>query len=254
MSGVVKALSDDWTMFQRIVKRTMHNPTALISAFALPVITVLLFNYVFGGALQTHGVKYINYAMPGIFLINAISSAQAVAIAVGTDVKEGIMDRFRSMAINRASVLTGHVLGNTVRTLAAAVIVALVGLVIGFRPNADLVEWLATIALLILLLVATSWLSIAVGLAMKAPDAAVNAMIVFLLLPYISSAFVPTDTMPGWLQAFANHQPMTPICQTMRGLLSGTPIGHDGLWAIIWCAGITLVSYVWASYTFRRSI
>jgi len=253
MSIITNATSDISTMSWRMAKHSFRNPTTLISAFLLPVITLLLFTYGFGGALDTHGVKYIDFATPGVLLLIAVTSASTVAVAVSTDVKEGIVDRFRAMPILRSSVLVSHVVANTLRTLVAAVLVVLVALAIGFRPTAGVVEWAATIGMVVLLLLAVSWLAIALGLAAGNPEGAANSTIGLLLLPYVSNAFVPTDTMPGWLQTFTTHQPMTPIGHTLRSLLIGGPIGNDGIVSVAWCVGIMAVGALWARRGFARS-
>lgn len=253
MSAISTAAADISTMSWRMGKHSLRNPTTLFSAFALPVLTLLVITYAFGGALDTHGIEYIDFATPGSLLLIAVTSAGTVAVAVSTDVKEGIVDRFRAMPILRSSVLVGHVVGNTVRTLVAAVLLTLVALGLGFRPSATPVDWLAAIGLITLLLVAVSWLSIALGLASGSPEGAASSTVGLLLLPYFSSAFVPTDTMPGWLQAFTTHQPMTPIGETLRGLLIGTPIGNDGLWSVLWCLGIAMAGSAWATAQFRKA-
>ena len=251
----MSSIADNWTdssvMLRRILRHSMRNPTTLITAFAMPVLTLLLLTYAFGGALNTHGVKYIDYVVPGIILLCATTSAGTVAVAVSSDMKEGIIDRFRTMAIARSAVLTGHVIGSSIRTMCATVLLVLVALLAGFRPSANAAQWLAVIGIVALLLFAIAWLSTALGLAAKNPEAAASSTILLILLPYLSSSFVPTDTMPGWLQAFTAHQPMTPIGQTIRGLLTGTPIGDNAVLSVLWCAGIALVGYLWAKSAFR---
>jgi ABC-2 type transport system permease protein len=252
MSTLTYPARDSSVMLRRILRHSVRNPTTIITAFAMPVLSLLLFTYAFGGAMNTHGIKYIDYVVPGIILLSAVSSASTVAVAVSSDMKEGIIDRFRTMSIARSSVLVGHVLGATIRTTVAITILTLVGLAAGFRPNATPVEWLAVVGIVVLLLFAVSWLSTALGLAARNPEAAASSTILLILLPYLSSAFVPTDTMPGWLQAFTAHQPMTPIGQTIRGLLTGTPVGDNALVAVAWCVAIALLGYLWAQSAFRR--
>jgi ABC-2 type transport system permease protein len=246
------AASDSGVMLRRVLRHSVRNPTTVIMAFAMPVLMLLLLTYAFGGAMQTHGVKYIDYVLPGIILLTAANAASAVAVAVATDMQQGIIDRFRTMAIARSSVLTGHVLGSALRTLVAVAMVTAVGLAIGFRPHAGALAWLAATGLVALVLLAIGWLAAAFGIAANNPEGAVSSTIVLLLLPYLSSAFVPTDTMPGWLQVFTAHQPMTPIAHALRGLLMGTPIGNDGWIAAVWGAGLALVGYRWAGSAFRR--
>jgi ABC-2 type transport system permease protein len=221
-------MSDSLTMLRRELKHSARNPTTLISAFLIPVLMLLLLTYAFGGALDTHGVRFIDYVLPGILLLCACYATSTAAVAVSTDMAEGIIDRFRTMAIKRSSVLTGHVAGSVLRTLLAITLVVGVAVAMGFRSAASPFDWLAVVGVVTLLLTGLSWLATALGLQSKNPAGAASSTIGLLLLPYLSSGFVPADTMPGWLQAFARNQPMTPIGQTLRGLLIGTPVGHDG--------------------------
>jgi ABC-2 type transport system permease protein len=250
MSTIADTVTDSSTMLRRILRHSVRNPMTLITAFVAPLLMLLLLTYAFGGAIDTNGVKYIDYVVPGIILLGACYSASATSVAVSSDMNEGIIDRFRTMAIARSSVLIGQVVGSTLRTLFSTVLVVLVALALGFRPTANPVKWLAVIGIVTLLLFALSWVSIALGLASKTPEGASMATIGIVLLPYLSSAFVPTDTMPGWLQSFAANQPMTPLGETIRGLLMGTHIGDSGVLAVTWCVGIALVGYLWAQRVF----
>jgi ABC-2 type transport system permease protein len=180
------------------------------------------------------------------------ASATGTAISVATDMTEGIIARFRTMAIARVSVLTGHVLGSLIQTMLCLVVVTGVALLVGFRPDATAAEWLATAAVLAMSTFALTWLSVALGLAAKTVESASNLPTPLVFLPFLGSGFVPTDSMPGWLRAFAEYQPFTPIIETIRGLLMGTPIGSSAVEAIAWCAAITLVGYVWAKQLFNR--
>lgn len=211
----------------------------------------LLFVYVFGGAIDT-GTQYVTYVVPGIILLCASFGSATTAVSVCNDMVSGIVDRFRSMPILSSAVLTGHVVASLLRNLAATVVVVGVGLLMGFRPTAGPLEWLGVIGLLSIFVLAISWVSAALGVLAKTPEAASGFTFAFLFLPYVSSAFVPTESMPGWLHAFAEHQPVTPIIEAVRGLLTGTPVGNSWWLALLWFGGITVVAYVVSSTLFRR--
>lgn len=252
MSAITYAIDDLQTMVGRVLKHTTRNPSTLIMTILLPLIVLLLFNYGFGGALNTGGVKYIDYVVPGIILMGAGYSASATAVAVSTDMSEGIIDRFRTMAISRASVLSGHVIGSTLRTFTGIALVVVIALTIGFRPTTDPVRWLAAIALVVLMLYAVAWLATGIGLFAGNASGAASMASLLSMLPFLSGAFVPTSTMPGWLQVFTANQPMTHIEDTLRGLLMGAAVGNHGWISVLWLAGITLVGYLWSRSLFNR--
>jgi ABC-2 type transport system permease protein len=257
MSTLTLALRDSATMTRRQLTRLRRYPSMTVQLVATPVILLLLFVYVFGGTLGA-GLgggrdTYVDYVVPGILLMAAVIAATGTAVMVATDMTEGIVDRFRTMRISRASVLTGHVVGSVIQQLLGLALVIAVALAIGFRPNATAVEWLATAGLLILFVLAVTWLSVALGLTSATPEAASNAPMPLILLPFLGSGFVPTDSMPTVLRWFAEYQPFTPIMDTVRGLLLGTPIGNSAAIALAWCTGVTLVSYLWARHTFRTA-
>lgn len=252
MSTLAYALTDSTTMVRRVLRHTKRNPAALIISFVLPLIMLLLFNYAFGGALNTGGVQYLNYVVPGILILGVAYSVQATALSVYADVSEGIIDRFRTMAIARSAVLIGRVIGSTLRTLAGLVIGVVAVLAIGFRPAANPLEWLATLGIVALMAFAFAWLGTAFGLAANTPTGAGSLSLLVTLLPFLSGAFAPTNTMPGWLQVFTANQPMTHVIETLRALMLGSPIGNHVWLAVAWCIGIGLVGYVWAQAVFNR--
>jgi ABC-2 type transport system permease protein len=257
MSTLTLAMRDSSTMVRRQLKRLLRYPSMTVQLVVTPVIILLLFVYVFGGTLG-HGIgggrhTYINYVVPGILLMAAATAATGTAVMVATDMTEGIIARFRTMRISRASVLTGHVVGSVIQQLLGMAVVIGVALAIGFHPNATPVEWLAAAGLLTLFVVAITWLAVALGLKSPTPEAASNAPMPLVFLPFLGSGFVPTDSMPTGLRWFAEYQPFTPIMQTVRGLLLGTPIGNSAAIAIAWCAGIVAVSYLWAKNTFNKA-
>src|SRR3989449_7430562 len=192
------------------------------------------------------GGPYIVFPPPGILLKPAGASAAATAVNICTDMREGIIARFRSMAITRASVLTGQVLGSFIRTLISGILVVAVALALGFRPTATPVEWVAAAGMFAAVTLALTWLAVAFGLKAKTPEGANTLSLVMLVLPFASSAFVPTASMPAGVRWFAQKQPFTPFINTLRGLLTGTPIGHSAVLAAAWCAGVTALGYLWA--------
>jgi ABC-2 type transport system permease protein len=217
----------------------------------LPVILMLLFVYVFGGAMRT-GTAYVDYVVPGLIVLCAGFGAGTTAVAVAQDMTNGIVDRFRSMPIAASSVVSGHVIASLMRNLLATILVVLVGMAVGWRPSGSVVDWLGALGLIVLFILAVSWLAAAVGLLAGSPETANSMTIVLMFLPYVSTAFVPVDTMPGWLRGFAEHQPMTPVIETLRGLWMGTPLDHQPVWAVAWCVGILAVAAVAAALLFSR--
>jgi ABC-2 type transport system permease protein len=261
MSTLTLAMRDSNTMVRRQLKRLLRYPSMTVQLIVTPVILLVLFVYVFGGALG-NGIgggagggrdAYINYVVPGILLMAAATAATGTAVMVATDMTEGIIARFRTMRISRASVLTGHVVGAVIQQLLGMAVVIGIALAIGFRPNATALEWLAAAGLLTLFVVAITWLSVALGLKSSSPEAASNAPMPLILLPFLGSGFVPTDSMPTAIRWFAEYQPFTPIMETVRGLLLGTPIGNSAAIATAWCAGLAVVSYLWAKNTFNKA-
>jgi ABC-2 type transport system permease protein len=257
MSTLTLAARDSSTMVRRQLKRILRYPSMTVQLIVTPAILLLLFVYVFGGTLGggLGGDRrtYVDYIVPGILLMAAATAVTGTAVMVATDMTEGIIARFRTMRISRASVLTGHVVASVVQQLLGMAAIIGIALAIGFRPDATAVEWLATAALLTLFAVAITWLSVALGLKSSTPEAASNAPMPLILLPFLGSGFVPTDSMPTALRWFAEYQPFTPIMETVRGLLLGTPIGNSAAIATAWCAGLAVLSYLWAKRTFNKS-
>jgi ABC-2 type transport system permease protein len=222
------------------------------------VVILLLFVYVFGGTLGAGlggsggGGDYVDYVVPGILLMAIAGSSQGTAIAVSMDMTEGIIARFRTMGITRASVMTGHVLSSTLQTMLGVAAVIAVAFVVGFRPTASPVEWIAATGVLLMTTLSITWLAVALGLFPKTVEAASNLPMPLILLPFLSSGFVPTESMPAGVAWFAEHQPFTPIIETLRGLLFGTAIGDSAAIAVAWCVGIALVSYRWALRLYNR--
>jgi ABC-2 type transport system permease protein len=248
------AVRDSVTMLRRNLRHALRYPTLTLTSLLIPVLILLLFVGVYGEALGA-GIgraSYIAFVAPAIILMAATSGSVSTAVSVALDMSEGIINRFRTMPIARASVLTGHVVGSVIQTLISIGLLIGVALLMGFRPTANAVEWVAAIGLLALVTLALTWLSAGAGLAAKSVEAASNLPTPVVLLPLISSGFVPTESMPAGVAWFAEHQPFTPIIETLRGLLTGTPIGNDAVVALAWCLALSLAGYLWARAAFNR--
>jgi ABC-2 type transport system permease protein len=259
MSTTSLALADSATMVRRQLKHMRRYPSLTLQLVGTPVVFLLLFVYVLGGTLG-NGLgagsggrgEYVDYVTPGILLMTVAAVAMGTAISVAMDMTEGIVARFRTMAIARVSVLTGHVIGAMVQTFLAVAVVVAVALAIGFRPDASAVEWIAAAGVLAMLAFALTWLTVAMGLAAKSVESASNMPQPLVFLPFLGSGFVPTDSMPVGLRWFAEYQPFTPVIETIRGLLLGIGIGASGIAAVAWSAGIALVGYLWAKRRYNR--
>jgi len=238
--------------------RTMRHVTrsldTIITTAITPIAMMLLFVYVFGGAIHTGSVSYVNYMLPGILLITIASGISYTAFRLFTDMRDGIFERFQSMPIARSGVLWAHVLTSLVANVISLVVVVGVALVMGFRSGAGVLAWLAVAGILVLFTLALTWMAVIPGLTAKSVDGASAFAYPLIFLPFISSAFVPTDTMPGPVRAFAEHQPVTSIVNTIRDLFIRQPVGADILTAVAWCVGILVVAYVFAMATYHRRI
>jgi ABC-2 type transport system permease protein len=239
------------TMAVRCTRLSARNVDALVTSLMLPVMLMLMFVYLFGGAIETGG-EYVTYVVPGVILLCAGFGSATTAVTVSQDLAGGIIDRFRSLDVGGPAILAGHVVASALRNAASTVIVFAVAFLIGFRPHAGALDWLAAVGILVVFVLAISWLAAAIGLIAKSPEAANGFTFVIMFLPYASSAFVPVDTMPSAIQGFARHQPITPVIETLRGLLLGTPVGSSPMTALAWCGGILAVSMAASGVLFRR--
>ena len=251
MTTLTYAASDSAAMIGRSVKHTVRNLESLLMSVILPVVLMLMFVYVFGGAIDPSG-DYANYVVPGIILLCTGYGAASTAVDVARDMTEGVVDRFRSMPILSSAVLTGHVAASVARNTLATVLVIGVAFLTGFRPDAGALEWLAVAGLLLLWVLALSWVAVCFGLIARTVEGANGFTFLVLFLPYLSSAFVPVETMRAGLRAVAANQPVTPVTETLRGLLLGTPIGSYGWQALAWCAGLLVAAFTAATILFRR--
>ena len=252
----VAPLRDTTTMVGRGLRLSRRNVEALTTSLMLPVMLMLVFVYLFGGAIRVDGTgttnHYATYIVPGVILLCASFGSAMTAVTVSQDLHTGIIDRFRSMDISGASVIAGHVVASVARNLVSSALVVGVGLAIGFRAHASVAQWFGAVGVLAMFMFAISWLAAVGGLWASSPETANGLTFIFMFIPYASSAFVPISTMPTWLHGFARDQPTTPVIESVRSLLAGSPNGGDIVSAALWCSGILLVSVVASIVVFRR--
>ncbi|MGW0601799.1 ABC transporter permease [Streptomyces sp. NPDC002776] len=259
MSSLALAVRDSSTMLRRNLLHARRYPSLTLNLLLTPVVLLLLFVYVFGDTMSA-GIAgaadrsaYVAYVVPGILMMTVGGTVVGSAVSVAMDMSEGIMARFRTMAIHRGSVLIGHVLGSVLQVIMSVVLVGAVAVAIGFRSRgATVLEWLAAFGLVTLVALALTWIAVGMGLVSPNAEAASNNALPLILLPLLSSAFVPIEAMPGWFQPVAEYQPFTPAIETLRGLLLGSGIGNDGWLAVAWCLGLSALGYVWSKATFGR--
>ncbi|MFD0420053.1 ABC transporter permease [Streptomyces sp. NPDC127108] len=260
MSSLSPAARDSFTMLRRNLLHARRYPSLTLNVLLMPIVLLLLFVYVFGDVMSA-GIdggsadrsEYVAYLVPGILLMTIGGAPAGTAVSVAMDMTEGIIARFRTMAIHRGSVLIGHVVGSVLRAVISVVLVGAVAVAVGFRStDATALEWLAALGLLALVATAFTWIAVGMGLASPNVEAASNNALPLMILPFLSSAFVPVDAMPGWFQPVAEYQPFTPAIETLRGLLLGSAIGNDWWITIGWCLGLGTLGYFWATSLFHR--
>ncbi|WP_219825596.1 ABC transporter permease [Nonomuraea typhae] len=251
MNAVSATLTDSATMLRRNFRHTMRNPLALFNGIIMPLVLMFLMIYIFGDAFSV-GVNYADYVTPGLILTTICYGVGPTATAVNSDMTTGFINRLRVMHVSRAAVLNAHVIATMLRSLVAIAFIIGVSFLMGFRPSANLPQWLGVIGIIVLAVLAIGWLTVAFGLAAKTPESAGFAAVPLMLLPFLSSAFVPADKMGAGARQFAEYQPFTPIIETLRGLLSGTPSWSSAITAIAWCVGLALVGYLWARTSFAK--
>jgi ABC-2 type transport system permease protein len=247
-------LGDTAVLLGRSLRHITRSPDTIITTAIMPIAFMLLFVYVFGGAIKTGSDSYVNYLLPGILLITIASGISYTAYRLFLDLQGGIFERFQSMPIARSSVLWAHVLTSVVANLISLVVVVLVALLMGFRTGASVLGWLAVAGILVLFILALTWIAVIPGLTAKSVDGASAFAYPLILLPFISSAFVPTETMPGPVRAFADNQPVTSIVNAIRDLFTRQPVGTHIWLALAWCVGILAVAYLFANMSYRRKI
>jgi ABC transporter DrrB family efflux protein len=248
------ALADGLVLAKRNLVQIPRIPELLVFATIQPVMFVLLFRYVFGGAIDVGGTSYVNFLMAGIFVQTVAFGSMTTGIGLAEDLQRGLVDRFRSLPMARSAVLTGRTIADLVRNMFVVAVMLTVGLLVGFRPEAGVAGWVAAIGLLLLLSFAFSWIGATIGLLVRSVEAVQSAGFIWLFpLTFASSAFVRTDSMPGWLQTFADHQPMTQVIDAVRGFLLDQPVGSHGWQAFAWCVGILLVFIPLSVSLYRRT-
>lgn len=250
----MRFLGDTAVLTGRTLRHVTRSLDTIITTAITPIAIMLMLVYVFGGAINTGTVSYVNFMLPGILLITIASGISYTAYRLFTDMQGGIFERFQSMPIARSAVLWAHVLTSLVANVISLVVVVGVALLIGFRSGAGAPAWLAVAGILVLFTLALTWIAVIPGLTAKSVDGVGAFAYPLIFLPFLSSAFVPTDTMPGPVRAFAEHQPVTSIVNTIRGLLTQQPVGADSWTALAWCAGIVVVAQIFASTAYRRRI
>ncbi|MCX5138589.1 ABC transporter permease [Streptomyces sp. NBC_00338] len=259
MSTLPLAVRDSHTMLRRNLLHARRYPSLTLNLLLTPIMLLLLFVYIFGDVMSAgiggggaDRAQYIAYIVPGLLLMTIGSTTIGTAVSVSNDMTEGIIARFRTMAIHRGSVLIGHVLGSVLQCIASVVLVGAVGVAIGFRStDATVLEWFAAFGLLVLFATAFTWIAVGMGLISPNAEAASNNALPMILLPLLSSAFIPVDTMPGWFRPIAEYQPFTPAIETLRGLLLGTEIGNNGWLTLAWCLALTALGYRWSTARFN---
>ncbi|MGY0069568.1 ABC transporter permease [Streptomyces sp. QTS137] len=260
MSTLSPAVRDSNTMLRRNLLHAWRYPSATLNLLLTPIMLLLLFVYIFGDVMSA-GIggggadrsEYIAYIVPGILMMTIGSTVIGAAVYISMDMNEGLIARFRTMAVYRGSVIVGHVAGSVLQCIASVVLVGAVGVAIGFRStDATALEWLAAFGLLTMFALALTWIAVGMGMASPNPEAAGNSAMPLILLPLVSSAFIPADTMPGWFRPIAEYQPFTPAIETLRGLLLGTGIGNNGWIAIAWCVGLSALGHRWTTALFNR--
>ncbi|MFF4181905.1 ABC transporter permease [Streptomyces sp. NPDC001691] len=260
MSSLSLAVRDSATMLRRNLLHARRYPSLTLNLLLTPVMLLLLFVYIFGDTMSMgiggggpDRARYIAYIVPGLLLMTIGSTVVGTAISVSNDMTEGIIARFRTMAIHRGSVIVGHVIGSVLQSILSVVVVGAVGVAIGFRSTgATVLDWFAAFGLLVLFALSLTWIAVGMGLISPNAEAASNNAMPLILLPLLSSAFVPLHSMPGWFQPIAQYQPFTPAIETLRGLLLGTEIGNNGWLAIAWAVGLTVLGYFWAKAKFNQ--
>ncbi|OEU89486.1 multidrug ABC transporter permease [Streptomyces abyssalis] len=245
-------MHETFTMSRRSVRLTLREVDGFLTSLILPVMIMLLFVYLFGGAIETPTEQYVDFVLPGVLLMCTGFVSALTATSVTRDMSEGIVDRFRSMGVSGGSVLAGHVVSSLVRCGCASALVLATAFLIGFRSQAGVLAWTGIAGVLAMFVFAVSWLAAVFGLLARTPEGASGFSFAIMFLPYASNGFVPVGSMPGWVQSFAANQPVTPVVDTLRGLLHGTPAGSAAWTAAAWCAGITVVAVVLSVVLFRR--
>jgi ABC-2 type transport system permease protein len=251
MSTTSAPFTDSRIMLRRNFKHILRNPVTIFNGALMPVVIMLMFVYVLGNAFNV-GEHYIEYATPGLILLAISYGLSATAVSVNSDMTKGIINRFKVMNVSRGAVLNGHVAATMLGSSVAIAVIIGMAFALGFRSSATFLDWLAAIGVIVATAFAAAWITVALGIAAKTPESAGLTVVPLILLPFVSSAIVPADKMGEGVRQFAEYQPFTPIIESLRGLLAGTPSGGYAAAALGWCAGIALVGYLWSRATFSK--
>ncbi len=246
--------SDTNVMIKRNIVHTVRNLESFLTTILLPVFMMLAFVYVFGGAINVGTMNYVDYVFSGIIIISIAFSASIVAVGVNKDFTKGVIDRFRTMNISKSAIFSGYVFSSMLRNIISIVIITLIAFLIGFRPNATFLDWLMIIGMLLLFIFSFTWMVVMTSILANSPESASGLSMIIVFIPYVSSAFVPPETMPKALRIFAQNQPFTYINDTLKALFLGNPVGNNAVLAIVWCAGIFIFSYIVAQIIYSRKI
>jgi ABC-2 type transport system permease protein len=251
----MKLLYNSKTMFKRNMKISFRNPDTMVMSIFAPTLMLLLFAYVFGGVMNVgDGINYVNFIITGIILQCIAQAAMTTAICINTDMNKGMIERFRSMPISKSSFLMGHFSAAIVRNVITVTIMIGVAFIVGFRPEASFGGWLVIIAMLLLFIMVVNWIAILLGLATKTPESAGSFVALISVLPFVSSGFAPTETMPAGIRWFAEYQPMTPIINTIRSMIMGGTAGTDLYIALAWCFGLLALMFALSLYAYKRKL
>ena len=251
---IKNSFSDAATLTGRVLKHNFRSVDTIITVIAMPVLMMLAFVYIFGGAMNLGNIKYINYVVPGILVLCVMSAIAYTAYRINNDVTKGIFERFHSMPISKSAILGGHVLSSVIFNIVSIIAVLIVAFLLGFRPTGNVLDWLGVIFMLLLFTFAMTWIAVTFGLLAKNGETSGVFSYVLMILAFTSSALAPTATMGKGLAAFATYQPITPIVNCMRSLFMGENVGNNMWIAILWCLGITLLFYILAMRIYKRRI
>ena len=254
MNKFFRAIIDSRTMFMRCMRASLRNPETFVTAIMVPAIVMWLFGVVFGNIMDVGNYSAIDFIVPGIILQTVGQGSIATAVSINNDIKKGVVDRFRSMPIAKSAVLTGHVLASVMRMIITTAVAIGVAVAIGFRPQAGILDWLAIAGILVLYMLVVAWISVICGVVAKTPESAGTMPVLLFILPYVSSGFVPIESLSGGLRFFAANQPMTPIIDSLRGLMLNVPLGNALPLALAWCVGIVAVAFVIAVQVYNRKL
>jgi len=249
-----RTISDSYIMFKRCFIKASRSPEAMTMALVVPFVMMVLFGFVFGGIVDIEGFSYINFIVPAIILQCICNSSTATALSVHDDMSKGIIDRFRSMQIAKSAFISGHVWMSVIRSVVIAIATFGAAFVVGFRPTAGFMEWLSVAGILLLFIIAITWLVVIIGLISKDAEAISGANFLIVIFVFLSSAFAPLETLPTILRVFARHQPMTPVIDSLRGLMLGTPLGNEIIIALAWCIGLIVVGFALAVHIYKRKL